>query len=463
MGERGRKVYSGIEQLADSIESTGLVQPIVVEASGDSFLLRAGGRRTTALALLLSENRWDGVLHHAATSIPGSPGYLLANVEADQLTGLLIEISENHNRDDMPWQDDLRLIIRAYDLWRSVQAKANNITHNRGGNTLLAEFGALMGVGYSDIKHGQILCLELDNPAYDFSDCGAIRQAYAKLLKYRSVEIAKLAAVKSFQTLPAHTVTEVRETSVEERLILTAEVVTIPLSSQVHLTDGISFMSQPGFSVDHIITDPDYAVSEDLLNSNMTTAGEGIVQDTVEESLADLRRFITAAFAVTRGFCIFWYDLDHHEKLQRIAVAAGWRVQRWPLIWHKTDARSNAAPNHNFPKNFEYAMVLRKPVATLAKVQSSSIFSFPGLETVRKFGHPYAKPIELHKWVMEAVAHKGETIYDPFAGRGTIPYSAILSGYRPLACEINENHFADLQLNMQGAYRKVIGINVKFI
>lgn len=471
-GVRGRTEYKGIEDLAESITQIGLIQPIVLEmywpgnishvngtAIANRYLLRAGGRRYTALKHLGTTT-----LFHASTSVPNQPGFLLANVAADQLTGLLIEIGENHDRDDVDWRDDLRMVVKAYGIFRTQELAKPDADFTRlGMGKLQRQFGAMCKLPAADLKHGLLVHDELVANPEMFADCTHIRAAYTKILRTNAEYVSKLAAEKSFTKTPLKTEATPSPVQGQADPSLEVPVITIPLSQSIHLGNGLDLMrSLADQSVDHIVTDPDYAVSIDLLESNADNANQGVVHTSVDESLADLFAFIKEAFRITKGFCVLWYDLDHHEKLAACAVAAGWRVQRWPLIWEKLDAGSNAAPNHNFTKNIEYAMVLRKPSCTLVQAQRTCVYHCTSRDTVRKFGHPFAKPIELWRWIYSAIAIRGQVVLDPFAGKGSAPCAAIASGLRPLACEINDAHFGDLTLNMQAYYREALGTNINF-
>lgn len=473
-GTRGRRDYSGIEELAESIAENGLIQPIVLEEryneptseSGDveyyTYLLRAGGRRYHALAHLGTQT-----LYHSVSSEPSRPGFLIAGIAADEFRGLMIEISENHNRHAVPWQEDLPMIVKAYHLYVAQEFAAGHDTGRGGMGKLRRAFGQLSGMGMGDLDQGLVLMEELKRDPAFFADCGSIRTAYSKLLRRNAEFVAKIAAEKSFTKTPAFSAcAPIVLTPEDNRQEEKPSGVVIPLSQSIHLGNGLSFMAScPDLIFDHIITDPDYALDKatlDARNWSPSTTDNGVVQSSVEDSIRDLQSFLIQAFRVTKGFCVFFYDLNHHEKLQRLAESIGWRVQRWPLTWIKTDYRANAAPNHNTAKNVEWAMMLRKPATTLAQASIYSTYSCPSGDVVKAFGHPYAKPLELWRWIYSLVAFNGQTVLDPFAGKGTAPCAAIEFGLRPVACEINPAHQGDLQLNMQAFYRKAIGDNISF-
>jgi hypothetical protein len=165
--------------------------------------------------------------------------------------------------------------------------------------------------------------------------------------------------------------------------------------------------------------------------------------------------FIPAAFKVIKqgGFCVFWYDLDHHEKLQQLALKVGFTVQRWPLVWVKTHTCLNQSAQYNFTKATEVCMVLRKGNATLLNPQPINYFLGGNDDTRAALGHPFVKPFKLWSWLFTAIAMRGQTVYDPFAGVGSSTIAAVNHGLQPIASELNPEHYNRLVLHTANAYR----------
>lgn len=477
LGDRARSTYTGIEQLAQLIEDNGLVQPIVLvpmgeytghdEGTGEPYApqmvfgLDAGGRRYHALKLLLSESRWDGILHHAVTSEPGRPGYLLkGEAFSTPLQRLMTELAENLGREDMDWRDEVKLVVKA---WRLAKLDANR---NRE-KILMADFGIMIGTDYQHLRCAEAIHDDLILNPQRYKDVTGIRGAYTKIFKAGEAALTEvLVAKERVQNL--HRLVDTPppvQIQVESEPEDEPPPVNIPLSSAFLNCNSLEYMaSLPGPTFDHIVTDPDYGVSVDRLNSNMDNAQAGVVQSSITDSLSDLRTFIGQSFRTLKdqGFLVFWYDLDHHEKLQSHATACGFRVQRWPLIWRKTGFCSNADPGHNFPKDMEYAMVCRKPNAVLAQVQKTSIFDcLPGT-TTKDFNHPFAKPIDVWKWIFSAISIPGQVVYDPFLGSGSSSVAATLWGLKAVGSELDSVHYNNALMNLQGAFKKLIGERVTF-
>ena len=438
---RGRTHHDNIEDLADNIRLNGLIQPIVLDKS---FRLVAGGRRYQALRLLGVQK-----LYHAVTSDPERPGFVLKGIdEQSTLSNLLAEIAENLNREDLPWQDEMEMLVRAYKLAR---AEASS----RGEEVLIKDFGSMLGCGYHNLQAAIAIYNDVKANSQRYENITSLRGAYSELL---------LANAKHIEQLSVRRNMGAAEVQAQFGPAPTSPLHTINLSSAFHHKDGLDFLaSLEKTPVDHIVTDPDYAVDIEVLMSNAVGVIDGVAHASIEHSLRDLEKFLTLAFKAVKpqGFCVFFYDLDHHEKLQIIAKRVGFRVQRWPLIWHKTDFSSNAAPQHNFTKNIEYAMICRKHNATLTKPQTSSLYVCASAGVTKELGHPFAKPYALWNWIYDAITIKNQVVCDPFAGSGSACIAAARAGLRPVGCEINETHYHTLVHNMQREYKKLF-TNVRF-
>lgn len=478
LGERIRKTYNRVDELAESISQKGLLCPLVLVATPDGptpWKLNMGGRRWHALQLLDVDE-----LTHAAIGLrdPLRPGYLLKG-ESDPLADLVSEIGENLDREDVDWRDNVRALVKA---WTIAKARADLETET----LLMRDYGSMLGVGYANLQAAVFIHDDLQANPERYKDVVSIRGAQSVLLKVNANALAKLAAEQALTEVPVLSTEGVElpkvSAQIEPRLdpfggertqdiaIVTAvphEV--IPLSTSFINRNGLDFMEacEPGI-FDHIVTDPDYAVDVDLLNSGTGTSpgimAAAVRQSTIEESLADLYRFLRLAFKVTKplGWCVFWYDIQHHEKLQRAAVEAGWLPQRWPLTWRKLDYRSNAAPSHNTCKNEEWAMMLRKPNGVLVKAQMSSIYDAMSGKVTKELGHAFAKPYELWRWIYSMIAIKGQVVFDPFVGSGSAAIAALQWGLRPTGCELDETIYHNLLCNLQIHYKKELGQHITF-
>lgn len=441
-GSRARTVYPDIEALAEDMRQKGnLVAIGLRELDDGKYLLVHGGRRYRAMEMLgITE------LHYGRVGIPGYGAFTLVPKESSSADDLMTELSENLHRHDLDWRDQMALLVKG---WRHETRKANIKSEEFYAST----YGQMVGLPRCDIVaacriHDDVVA----NPEV-YRDCTSIQHAYQKVflanLKFMEAELAKTALTPAAKPTTLESLFPGKDNAYPQQ----PEQVTITLSSRFTLGDSISYLETARPVFDHIICDPDFAISVDRLEAGTSNAASGVAQSSVEDSLADLRRLITVAFHSVRSYFVFFYDLDHHEKLQQWCVAAGFLVQRWPITWHKTDYGSNAAPQHNTTKDQEWAMVCRKPGSTLAIAAPKSVISLPSGSTAKTFGHPFAKPTDLWLRLFSYFCRPGQTVFDPFMGSGSSTVAAIRFGLSPSGMEIQEQHYNRAILNIQDAYK----------
>lgn len=477
--DRARTDHEHLEELASNIQSVGLIQPIGLTPDPDhpgKYRVVFGGRRSNALKLTTIQK-----LSYGISAIPGQAGYVLV-APSDATHHRIIELAENFNRDDMDWRDVVRHLIQA---WRAYKREKQLL----GENAFREVFGSLLGVHYADMYAADKIYDQLIENEAQFSACTTARAALQIVLRRstaelnkRRVELLHTAKVTKPTTPPPPPSSESdspeerpRQLPSAEEIIASMEsdedepslpTITIPLSEMIYNENGLDLLSRfADKTFDHIITDPDYAISSETLCAGAAGASAGIWQSSVEESLADLRRLIDLAWLKIkdRGWFIFFYDLDHHNYLQDYCRKAGFRVQSWPIVIRKQDYRANTAPTTNFPKNLEYAMVCGKPGASLNRAQSTSVFDVLWGQTTTEFGHPFAKPVVLWQYLLSAVTIEGSLGFEPFLGSGSFAAACIDSNVRFIGAEINEAHFHTAVINIRRAFEKKNKTNhVKF-
>lgn len=242
----------------------------------------------------------------------------------------------------------------------------------------------------------------------------------------------------------------------------------LPVSTQtiipeVHLTSMlfpgscIDFMRLHPNSVDHIITDPPYGI--DMVNLSQSSTGmvdidTVEVQHTIEGNMNLFTQFFPPAFSMLKenGFLVLWCDIMQWQRLYDLATLAGFKVQRWPITWIKTYRCLNQSANQNFTKSTEIAMVCRKGTATLATL-AGECHILAGQDDYREtLGHPFTKPYEIWKYLIDHVSYEGQTIFEPFAGRGSGVLSILRSKRNCIATELEPAHYNALLENVRAWY-----------
>lgn len=461
IGERHRKIYRNIEELADSIRDQGLIHPPTLD---EKLNLIAGGRRMAALLMLEKSNpsRFSEVNFNV---MPGeiTPGTLR-----------ILELTENSQREDMTWTEKVTCIGEAHELMVKETIKKGD------GKWHQEQTGKLFGVAKSSVSNALKLYSAILSGDKEIMECQNPLEALRLLVS--RVEDAARAEIVKRQTARASSIAKGPETQLEggkpalvgvgpiegkgnstpshdaffensgEPLAPALDKVSPPHFNVLdfyHLGDCLTLLDNLSAKVDAIITDPPYAIDM----GNLTNASRVEHTHKVEENLSLLPAFITKAFTVLsdNGVLIMWYDLEHHNFLVDHAKKVGFKPCAWPLVWCKTSPCHNQAPQYNATKSTEVALVLRKGNYTLPK---PIVNNFLLAKNEKNASHPFFKPIQVWEWLILNFTKKGDVVLDPFAGEGSCILTLLLNQRVPLAFEIDPNHFNTAVTSLPSLYEK---------
>lgn len=413
--------------LVDSLREYGQLQPILVDADNN---LIAGGRRYTAATKL----GWTEIMVHQVDKLPD-------DVRAE------MELEENIRRKDFTWQERCLGILRTHRLKRRKDPKS------KWG---YRQTGELLGVHYTQINKLVVVGELLERGDAELNACENFAEALGKLAARKAAEAQKLLAINEQR---------IREANAKKLLPvgddLDSPVVKddnpralINLSKYFHNADCITHMQEmPPLSVDHVITDIPYGIDMSMVQLKQIDLVEA--QHDVSNNVALFEPFLKNAYRVLRdgGYCIFFYDLSHDDKLRKLAKKAGFTVCAWPLIWCKTHACKNDAANVNFTKAIEYAMVLRKKNAILARPQPVNFIVASAAEDRKRYDNPFAKPRTVWRFLIDAVVSPGQIVLDPFAGEMSCPLAVIEAEAQPYAIELIDTHYNKGLEHVRQAYK----------
>lgn len=354
----------------------------------------------------------------------------------------------------MTWKEEVAATYKVHKLKASLAAADGDLWTQD-------QTGRMLGVSRASVGFTIAIARELLDASSGVHKCDSYTEALRFCMQKREDEVQKELADRMKRQMaenkktvspdakmvsvplspaPTDSVEEIEPVSRDDKEMV------VDLTNTIIHGDSIKWMiNRDSASVDHIITDPPYAIDLGMLDQNNPHGGMiaiDRVEDThkVEPNLALLYDFLHQGYRILKdnGFCIFFCDVMNWQYLYDTATGAGFRVQRWPFIWHKTHQCMNQRAEFNFTKNFEIAMVCRKPASTLVAPVQTSIFSCSASGYV---SNPFAKPLELWSFLIKAVSLQGQYILDPFAGEGSCT-DAILSSWRfPIGVEIEEKHY----------------------
>lgn len=116
---------------------------------------------------------------------------------------------------------------------------------------------------------------------------------------------------------------------------------------------------------------------------------------------------------------VFLPSTDYPEYCD-LLTQIGFKVQQYPLIWHKKNMMSHGLTTWQYMRNYEFILLAVKGSPSLAAgTDLPSIFEYP-IVHASKCIHPHEKPIDLIKKILLQCGYEGMKVLDPFAGSGVV-------------------------------------------
>ena len=206
--------------------------------------------------------------------------------------------------------------------------------------------------------------------------------------------------------------------------------------------DSLKVMKKmPDESVDTIITDPPYNISQEgknlsrkRLNSTMFKRNSDVVLDFGEwdkKTEEDFYGFTKNWFAETArvlkegGWFASFFSKERIGwftcPIRGLFKEFGFKT-RTIITWHKT----NPTPSFrkmNFLSSTEFIVVGSKGASRipnfLQQKEMHNFFETPNGSSWKATNHPTEKSPDLLKWLVSTMSNEGDTILDPFLGSGT--------------------------------------------
>jgi DNA modification methylase len=481
---------SHVSDLANSIQSVGLIQPIVINQENR---LIAGGHRLAA---------------HLKLGLPTIDVVYKETMSEDELQEF--ELTENIKRKDLDWKEVTCAIMKIHFLKRRNSAKDSKLW----GQT---ETGKLLKVNQSHVSHAIVVARHILDGDKEICACDNFDSAWSVIMR-REQELAEAELAlrhvqkntsiteempseffdsftddengnpvqtsictvdppegkKLFGFGPELPPPELRvacpvcngdrnghcehckdtglawDTSKVQRgaqicigpIYVDYDSITVDLSSHYIKGDSIPFMLSNPETFDHIITDIPYGI--DIENIDQQVGIKDIetikAEHTVEGNMALFQQFFPAAFTTLKpnAFLITWCDAMQWQYMYDLAISAGFKVQRWPFIWVKDHPCLNQMAQFNFTKSTEFAMVCRKGTITLPEKQSNNYIIASRDQLQDDCQHPFAKPYLCWERLFKAVSMENQKILDPFCGKCSSFISGVKLGRNMYGIEKDE-------------------------
>lgn len=378
---RQRRELTDIESLAASISERGLIHPIII---------------TRQMELVAGERRWTAVKSLGWTHIEVR---YVEEVSAAELQ--MIELEENIRRVDITWQEQCLAIEKWHSLkvaedptWATAQTAAE-LDFSSSTVTLSV---ALAG----EIKKGSPIG-KLD------------KLSTAKNTLARQNERKRAAAIAL---------------ATEE----TAETIDVPLLN-ADFTQWAPGYSGPKFNLIHC--DFPYGINADKMDQGNNRDVHGTYSDTKEiyfNLIASLEKAMQNVVADS-AHLVFWFSMDYYHVTFSMLSNMGWRVNPFPLIWHKVDNIGLLPDPQRGPRRIYETAFFASRGDRLITSAVSNLISHPGRD---KSIHMSEKPREMLNHFFRMLVDDTTSLLDPTAGSANSLWVAqALGAPRVLGLEIS--------------------------
>ena len=406
MGERARKEYSKIQELASSIQKHGLIQPIAVMDKEDGeYLLLAGGRRLTAHKELGLE-KIDAKIYS----------------KLDEYDRLCVEEAENHDREDLTYAEQVALALRIDNIQKLKFGVASTITRTA---EILDKDRTTVS---KDLKLAKAI---LENP--ELAKCKDKTEALKKVKKLEEDAIKEELTKRFERKLSEGTVDKARA-------VISNNFITGDFFEKAKSLQSGSF---------HLIeADPPYGIALKNIKQTSKETLEGYNEIDGKAYPTFLKNLIKECYRLLKkdGWLIFWFACEPwYHTIYTLLKETGFKVSA-PALWIKPNGQTNQ-PDLFLASTFEPFFYARKGDALIYKPGTSNTFKVGMVHPDKKI-HPTERPIELLEEILPCFCPPNGNICVPFLGSGNTLLAAANCSMNAVGWELTEEYKKKFLLNV---------------
>ena len=394
-GDRFRKEYENVGQLAESIRDKGIIHPLSISLNpenknGKPYLLTVGGRRFKAYEWLLKNG------HANFENIPT----IFYNKVLTELEARSVEAAENIERENFTYAEEVAILKRVHDLQISIHGEKVLRSCDAGGWSkadtakLLAKSPATIS---QDIELAQAIEdypeLELDKLKNKTEARKRLKQAQELIMK---------------QQLAKNYAGQLGSSDVVKKKLISSYILKDFFEGIKEVPDGI---------IDLVELDPPYAI--DLTKQKRGNECFSYNEVDQKDYLDFITRTLSECYRVmkTNSWLILWFAPEPwFELMYQTLINTGFKTHRMVGIWMKGQGQTQQ-PMKRLANSYEMFFYAQKGNPNLSKPGSSNQFSFPPVPHTHKT-HPTERPVELISELLQTFTKPGSQVLVPFLGSG---------------------------------------------
>lgn len=400
--ERQRRELTGIDELAESINRTGLINPIVITRDG---LLIAGERRYTAVRSL----GWTHISVQFAEDL-------------SELELQILELEENVKRVDLTWQDQCRAIDRFHALKEQTEKEWTQSKSAQALGLSDREVGRYLSVAKS-LSNDRVATAEKFSVALNLVNRDNERK--------RTSALETISVTPSIEVKPSGEITSVESPKRKAPPLLLAD-----------FHEWAAAYTATPFNLIHC----DFPYGINVADSPRQNAG---IQEHYDDSrdvyfsLLNTLAMSMSNVVADSAHLIFWFSMDYYEVTKEKLSEMGWKVNPFPLIWHKSDNAGIAPDPQRTPRRtYETAFFASRGDRKLTQAGAkSNSFAHPGKKGPDGI-HLSEKPVPMLQHFLSMVCDDYSTVLDPTCGSGNALKAAqALGANKVLGIEKSEDFY----------------------
>lgn len=407
-----------LEELANSIQQLGLINPITVDANN---VLVAGERRLTACRDILG---WTHI-----------PVQYIEDCTEEELK--LIELEENVRRKDLDWKDECHAIKDYHEHCTSIDSNWTMARTAERLNTSQSLVSQKIDVAKALLEE-----IPLVIQADKFSVArGVVQRRTERQQADASNQIADMLGGNSKKELdPSGPVREETSGRAAGRTDLPGDDSDTTADAPFIHADFIQWLrtySGPKFNFIHC--DFPYGVSADKHAQGAADkfGGYDDSADVYWDLMAAFSTFIRTGVAES-AHCMFWFSMSYYTETKKALEDMGWVVNDFPLVWTKGNVGILPDPKRGGRRTYETAFHCTRGDRPVVRAKAMSIETSAPKEI-----HMSEKSPEMLRHFFEMYVDDSTVMLDPTMGSGNAVKVAEAMGAKTILGLEKEKEFYD--------------------